>query len=80
MTQTVKDDFIFNTIRQERKTAADGIEETDRDLNYLRSLLTLVNLLPARKDLRMDNAAGASGIPHCDALYTADLQVHANPE
>ena len=82
MTQTVQDGFIFNTIRQERKTAADVIVETDRVLNYLRSLLTLVNLLPARKDLRnlMDNAAGAPGIPHGDALYTADLQQHANPE
>ena len=28
----------------------------------------------------MDNAAGAPGIPHGDALYTADLQIHANPE
>ena len=28
----------------------------------------------------MDIAPGASGIPHGDALYMADLQVHANPE
>ena len=38
--------------------------------------MTLVNPLPAK----MDIAPGASGIPHGDTLYMADLQVHANPE
>ena len=72
VTQTKQDGFIFNTIRQERKTAADVIVES----YYWRSLLTLVNPLPAK----MDIAPGASGIPHGVALYMADLQVHANPE
>ena len=43
--QIVQEDFTNNTLRQERRTGADEIEDSDRDLNYLRSLLTLVSFL-----------------------------------
>ena len=43
--QIVQEDFIVTTLKQERQRASDVVEETDRDLNYLRSLLTLVSFL-----------------------------------
>ena len=35
--QIVQEDFIVNTLRQEKKRAIVVVGETDRDLNYLRS-------------------------------------------
>ena len=35
--QIVQEDFIVTTLKQERQRATDVVEETDRDLNYLRS-------------------------------------------
>ena len=43
--QIVQEDFIVTTLKLERQRASDVVEETDRDLNYLRSLLTLVSFL-----------------------------------
>ena len=43
--QTVKEHYITNTFKQERKRASEVVEDSDREWNYLRSLLTLVSFI-----------------------------------
>ena len=43
--QVVQEHYINNTLNTERQTAKEETEEDDREHNYLRSLLTLVNPL-----------------------------------